>query len=133
MSHLTTQIRQIVEADYHNKGYIRRLRFDRLSDVEKDMLLDAAMNDYAKNTIDLRYELVVESPNFQRIVEMVHGMAKNPCEQDFAELGRQLYQSTLFAIENTVDKEIVEQQTLLEQTIVQNQKVVNQINRFNKA
>lgn len=134
MTQLTKTIRQIVEADYANKGYIStRLNFDRLSDIEKDMLLNAAMNDYAKQAIDLRYELLVESPNFQRVVELVHAAAKNPSEQDFAELGRQLYQSTLFAIEGSVDKELAEQKEVLEQMISHHQKTLAGIRANNRS
>lgn len=132
MTQLTKTIRNIVEADYANNGYIsQKLNFDRLGDVEKDMLLNAAMNDYAKQAIDLRYELVVEGANFQRIVEMIHAAAKNPSDKDFAELGRQLYQSTLFNIEDMVDKEIAEQQESLEQMIAHHQKTLAEIRTTN--
>lgn len=131
ISKLTNTVRNIVEADYANKGYIsNRIRFATLNDAERDLLLNAVMNDYTAAGRDLRYELIVESPNFQHIVEFVHGLAKNQddlCGR-YRELGELVYQNTLSGIEEMVDKEIAEQSELLEQLITYEQQTILRLN-----
>lgn len=82
--------------------------FNELGEYEKSQLLDAAMNDYAKNKIDLRYELVVESPIFQKIVESIHAIAKNKLQSKHEELlksvGAELYEASLESIEPLYNK-----------------------------